>query len=71
MNTELLLSLGVNGEKYTQNKSESVNAIIKRYVSFQKQYIVQFVNNLEECVQEQQNEANKAVLGLGRRRLWS
>ena len=27
MNTELL---GVDGEKYTQNKSESVNAIIKR-----------------------------------------
>ena len=68
MNTELLQSLGVDGEKYTQNNSESVNAIIKRYVNFQKQDVLQFVNDLEECVQEQQNEADKAVLGLGR---WS
>ena len=68
MNAELLQSVGVEGEKYTQNNSESVNAIIKRYVSFQKQDVLQFVNDLEECVQEQQNEANKAILGLGR---WS
>ena len=68
MNTELLQSLGVDGEKYTQNNSESVNAIIKRYVSFQKQDVLQFVNDLEECVQEQQNEADKVILGLGR---WS
>ena len=68
MNTELLQSLGVGGEKYTQNNSESVNAIIKRYVNFQKQDVLQFVNDLEECVQEQQNEVDKAILGLGR---WS
>ena len=66
MNTELLQSLEVNGEKYTQNDSESVNAIIKRSVSFQKQDVLQFVNDLEECVPEQQNEADKAILGLGR-----
>lgn len=68
MNTELLQSLGIDGEKYTQNNSESVNAIIKRYVNFQKQDVLLFVNDLEECVKEQQNEANKAILGLGR---WS
>ena len=68
MNTELLQSLGVGGERYTQNNSESVNAIIKRYVNFQKQDILKFVNDLEECVQEQQNEVDKAILGLGR---WS
>ena len=56
----------MNGEKYTQNDSESVNAIIKRYVSFQKQDVFQFVNDLEECVPEEQNEADKAILGLGR-----
>ena len=56
-------------DKYTQNKSESVNAIIKHYVSFQKQDVLQFVNDLEECVQEQQIEADKAILGLGRRSL--
>ena len=27
--------------------------------------IVQFVNDLEECIQEQQNEVDKAILGLG------
>ena len=42
--------------------------IIKRYVNFQKQDVLQFVNDLEECVQEQQNEVDKAILGLGR---WS
>ena len=68
MNTELLQSLGLGGERYTQNNSESVNAIIKRYVNFQKQDLLQFVNDLEECVQEQQNEVDKAILGLGR---WS
>ena len=50
MNTELLQSLEVDGEKYTQNNSESVNAIIKLYVNFQKLDILQFVNDLEECV---------------------
>lgn len=54
MNMELMQSLGVDGEKYTQNNSESVNAIIKHYVNFQKQDILQFVNDSEECVQEQQ-----------------
>ena len=33
-----------------------------------KQDVLQFVNDLEECVQEQQNEVDKAILGLGR---WS
>ena len=53
--TELLQSLSVDGERYTQNNLESVNAIIKCYVNFQKQDIFQFVNDLEEGVQEQQN----------------
>lgn len=64
--TELLQDLGLEGEKYTQNNSESVNALVKRYVDFQKQDVLKFINNLEECVQEQQNEIGKAVLGLGR-----
>ena len=55
-------------EKYTQNNSESLNALVKRYVNFQKQDILQFVNDLEECVLEQQNEVSKAAIGLGR---WS
>ena len=65
MNTELLHSLGVGGERYTQKTTESVNAIVKRYVSFQKQDIFKFVNDLEECVLEQQNEVSKTTLGLG------
>ena len=71
MNTELLKSLGIKSEKYTQNSSESVNAIIKRYVNFKKQDIFSFVNDLEECILEQQNEMGKAVLGLGRWKLAS
>ena len=54
-------------EKYTQNNSsESLNALVKQYVNFQKQDLFQFVNDLEECVQEQQNEVQKAAHGLGR-----
>lgn len=66
--SELIKDLGMIEEKYTQNNSESLNALVKRYVNFQKQDIFQFVDDLEECVQEQQNEVNKATIGLGR---WS
>ena len=62
----MLQELQLEGEKYTQNNSESVNALVKRYVDFQKQDVLQFVNDLEECIQEQQNEISKAALGLGR-----
>ena len=43
-----------------------MNALVKRYVDFQKQDVLQFVNDLEECIQEQQNEIGKAALGLER-----
>lgn len=66
LNRELISSLGVDGEKYTQNNSEAANALVKRYVNFQKQDIFRFVTDLEECVQEQQNEVSKSILGLGR-----
>ena len=64
--SELLQELQLKEEKYTQNNSESLNALVKRYVNFQKQDLFQFVNDLEECVQEQQNEVQKAAHGLGR-----
>ena len=68
LNQELLSSLGIDGEKYTQNNSEAANALVKRYVNFQKQDIYKFIDDLEECVKEQQNEVNKSIVGLGR---WS
>ncbi len=71
LNSELLHTLGVKSEKYTQNSSESINALIKRYVSFKKQDVCSFVNDLEECVLEQQNEMSKAVLGHRRWKLTS
>ena len=66
MHSELLPDLGLEEEKYTQNHSESLNALVKRYVSFQKQNVLEFVNDLKECVHEQQNEVDKAIIGLGR-----
>ena len=65
MHCELLRDLGIEEEKYTQNNSESPNALVKQY---QKQDIFQFVNDLNECVHEQQNQVSKAAIGLGR---WS
>ena len=65
MHCELLCDLGLAGEKYTQNNSESLSALVKRYVNFQKQDVFQFVNDLQECVQEQ-NEVSKAAIGLRR-----
>ena len=64
--SELLQELGLEEERYTQNNSESLNALVKRFVNFQKQDLFQFVSDLEECVQEQQNEVRKAANGLGR-----
>ena len=66
LRSEILHDLGLDEERYTQNHSESLNALVKRYVDFQKQDILQFVNDLEECVREQQNEVIKATVGLGR-----
>ena len=66
MRYELLRDLRMEEEKYTQNNSESLNALVKRYVDFQKQDVFQFVNDLQECVLEQQNEVSKAAIGLGR-----
>jgi hypothetical protein len=71
MRSELLLKLGLSHEKYTQNNSESLNALVKRYVSFKKQDLLQFVIDLEECVLEQKNEAHKAIVGMGRWKLLS
>ena len=51
MRCELLRDLGMEEEKYTQNNSESLNALAKRYVNFQKQDVFQFVNDLEECIE--------------------
>ena len=46
-----------------------MNALVKCYVTFQKQDVLCFVNDLKKCVQEQQNETNKATNGLGRWKL--
>ena len=51
MREELLHSLD---DKYTQNNSESLNALVKRFVLFKKQDLATFVSDLEECVLEQQ-----------------
>ena len=66
MHSQLLYDLGLKDEKYTQNNSESLNALVKRYVNFKKQDVLQFINDLEKCVHKQQNEVNKAAIGLGR-----
>lgn len=36
MRSELLCNLGLEEEKYTQNQSESLKALVKCYVNFQK-----------------------------------
>ena len=64
MREELLHSLEIDDDKYTQNNSESLNALVKRFVSFKKQDLATFVSDLEECVLEQQNEVEKSIIGL-------
>jgi len=61
MRSELLHDLQIEDEKYTQNNSESLNALVKHYVAFQKQDILQFTNDLEECIHEQQNEVTQPL----------
>ena len=65
MREELLHSLGIDDDKYTQNNSESLNALVKCFVSFKNQDLATFVSDLEECVLEQQNEVEKSIIGLG------
>lgn len=43
VHSELLKNLGLSEEKYTQNNSESLNALLKRYVKFEKQDVLKFV----------------------------
>ena len=50
MQCELLEILEWKKRNILKNNSESLNALVKRYVNFQKQNLFQFVTDLEECV---------------------
>ena len=68
MCSEMLHDLGLEEAKYTHNNSEpsKFNALVKHFVNFKMQDILKLFNDLKEHVREQQNELNKATIGLGR-----
>ena len=59
--------LGYPPTQFTTNASESLNAMIKRKVSYNKNELPAFVAHLKEVVNEQQREVERAVIGRGNR----
>lgn len=58
--------LGYPPTQFKTNASESLNAIIKRKVSYTKNELPAFVAHLKEVVDEQQREVERAVIGRGK-----
>ena len=58
--------LGFPPTQFTTNASASLNAMIKRKVSYNKNELPAFVAHLKEIVNEQQKEMERAVIGRGK-----
>ena len=67
--SEQLEDLQLEEEKYTQNKSESLNALVKCYITFRSKTFCSLLMIMKNVrIHEQQNEIGKATIGIGR---WS
>jgi len=51
---------------FTTNASESVNAMLKRKVDYNKNELHVFINHLKQVVDEQEKEVERAVIGWGK-----
>lgn len=50
---------------FSTNASESINAMLKRKVNYKKNELPAFVQHLNEIIDEQQRELERAVVGRG------
>jgi len=51
---------------FTTNASESVNAMLKRKVDYKKNELHVFINHLQQVVDEQEKEVERAVISRGK-----
>lgn len=56
---------------FTTNASESINALIKRKVDYKKHQLPQFIDAVQELVDEQNREVERAIVNRGKWRLRS
>lgn len=64
-----LAGLGNPPEPFYTNEVESINRLIKRKVNYKATQWPDFCRQAKEIVEEQQNEVEKAVIGIGEYRL--
>ena len=62
-------SLGCPPAAFTTNTFESLNAVLKRKVSYKKNELPEFVKHLKNHIDEQERELERAVIGRGKYRL--
>ena len=60
--------VGSPPEAFYTNASESINSVIKAKVQYKRSKLPQFIKKLNELVEEQQHETEKAVIGRGKYR---
>ena len=61
--------LGCPPEPFTTNASESINAVLKNKLDYQRSELPNFVEKIREVVNEQQKELERAVIGRGKYQL--
>lgn len=61
--------LGSPPEPFTTNASESINAMIKHKVHYQRNELPSFVDKMHDITREQQKEVEKAIICRGKYRL--
>lgn len=62
--------LGSPPSIFTTNSSEAINSVLKKQVSFKKTQWPEFVRQMKELVNEQQNEIIRSLSGRGSYRLY-
>ena len=58
--------LGSPPVSFTTNASESINAMLKRKVDYKRNELPQFLHHLKACIDEQEQEIQKAVINRGK-----
>ena len=58
--------LGCPPDIFTTNASESINAILKRKVNYKRNELPDFIGEMKELIEEQQQEVERAIIGRGK-----
>ena len=64
MRIKLSIDGGFGDQLITTNPIESVNAVVKRWNNFQSTDCANFLNDIKQCIDEQQSNIQKAFLNL-------